>query len=180
MENPDDYVSSMIPRTGILAVAAIAFAVAVPQARAQDALATYDSWNAMAAGKGKDRVCYVAAAPQREVGKYSRRGDTFVLVTQRPGEGTRDTVEVRAGYTYKSDSDVTINIDGRKYSLFTNSDSAWARDSKTDHAIAEAMKAGKEMIVTGYSERGTLTTDTYSLSGFTAAYNASVKACGLK
>ena len=170
----------MIPMTRILAVAVIVLAVAVPRARAQDVLATHETWNAMAAGSGKDRVCYVAAAPRKEEGKYSSRGDTFVLVSQRPGEDTRDTVEVRAGYTYKADSDVTVNIDGRKYSLFTNADSAWARDAEADHAIAAAMKAGKEMIVTGYSSRGTLTTDTYSLSGFTAAYNAAAKACGLK
>jgi hypothetical protein len=35
------------------------------------------------------------------------------------------------------------------------------------------------MIVKGTSSRGTLTTDTYSLSGFTAAFNAISKACGL-
>jgi Invasion associated locus B (IalB) protein len=40
------------------------------------------------------------------------------------------------------------------------------------------LKAGKQMIVRGTSSRGTETTDTYSLSGFTAALAAIDKACG--
>jgi hypothetical protein len=36
------------------------------------------------------------------------------------------------------------------------------------------------MIITGFSSRGTKTIDTYSLSGFTAAYTAIGKACGVK
>ncbi len=36
------------------------------------------------------------------------------------------------------------------------------------------------MIVAGISSRGTLTTDTYSLNGFTAAYDAITRACGVK
>ena len=42
------------------------------------------------------------------------------------------------------------------------------------------MKGGLAMIVAGISSRGTLTTDTYSLNGFTAAYDAITKACGVK
>jgi hypothetical protein len=33
------------------------------------------------------------------------------------------------------------------------------------------------MVIKGTSSRGTLTTDTYSLAGFTAAYNAIEQAC---
>ena len=43
-----------------------------------------------------------------------------------------------------------------------------------------AMKGGKAMVVKGTSSRGTLTTDTYSLAGFTAAYAAIGKACKVK
>ena len=40
------------------------------------------------------------------------------------------------------------------------------------------MKAGKQLIVRGTSSRGTATTDTYSLAGFSAALAAIDKACG--
>ena len=41
------------------------------------------------------------------------------------------------------------------------------------------MKKGNRMVVKGTSSRGTLTTDTFSLKGFTKAYGAIGKACGL-
>ena len=43
--------------------------------------------------------------------------------------------------------------------------------------IIDAMKAGKEMNVVGYSQRGTETTDSYTLIGFTKAYDALQNEC---
>ncbi len=43
--------------------------------------------------------------------------------------------------------------------------------------FVDAMKRGTEMVVRGISSRGTRTTDTYSLSGVTAAMNEIDKAC---
>ena len=42
---------------------------------------------------------------------------------------------------------------------------------------AQALKAGKKMTVVGYSKRGTETTDTYTLIGFTSAYNSLQQDC---
>ena len=39
------------------------------------------------------------------------------------------------------------------------------------------MQKGIKMVITGYSSRGTLTTDTYTLKGFTAALNKLSKDC---
>jgi hypothetical protein len=39
------------------------------------------------------------------------------------------------------------------------------------------MRAGSRLVAKGTSNRDTLTTDTYSLTGFSAAYNAINKAC---
>jgi hypothetical protein len=71
-------------------------------------------------------------------------------------------------------------IDGKQFSLFTDDDTAWGGDAKVDSALVAAMKAGATMIVKGTSARGTLTTDTYSLAGFTAAHKAIDKACDVK
>ena len=48
---------------------------------------------------------------------------------------------------------------------------------KKDNEVIIAMKKGLKMIVQGYSSRGTLTTDDYSLTGFTAAFNKLSKDC---
>ena len=82
-----------------------------------------------------------------------------------------------AGYTYKESSDAVVEIDGKKFTLFTHKDSAWASDAKSDKALVQAMMKGKRMIIRGTSVRGTKTVDTYSLIGFTRAYKAIGKAC---
>ena len=102
-----------------------------------------------------------------------------MLITHRPADKTRDVVSVVAGYSYKADSDVRVDIDGKNHTLFTHGERAWARDSATDRRLVDAMRSGRKMVVRGTSERGTATTDTYSLSGFTAAHQAITKACGL-
>ncbi|EKV32234.1 hypothetical protein C882_3298 [Caenispirillum salinarum AK4] len=175
-------------RPGLLTMAALcaatlAAAVAPAPAQAQDAepeiLGSYTDWTAYTYTEDGNKVCYMASQPKKAEGDYDKRGDIFVLVTHRPADGTSDVVSVVAGYDYKDESDVTANIDGREYSLFTHGGRAWARDTATDKDMVQRMRAGRTLTVEGTSERGTETTDTYSLSGFTAAHEAISKACGV-
>lgn len=149
-------------------------------AEAQSFVKTFSDWSVFRDGKGKDKTCYIASSPTKETGKYKNRGDSFVLVTHRPGERTRDVFELRAGYAYGKDSEVIVNIDNQVYKLFTDKSTAWAKDSKTDRTLTRAMIRGRTMTVTGTSSRGTKTVDTYSLKGFTAAYRTIGKECGVK
>ena len=141
-------------------------------------IGTFSDWTAFSDGSGGSRICYVGSVPKKAEGKYTRRGDTYTLVSHRPGEKVFGEVSVEAGYTYKPNSEVAVDIDGKKFKLFTKGGNAWATDATADKAIVAAMKSGRRMAIKGTSSRGTLTTDTYSLSGITAAYNAIDKACG--
>ena len=85
-----------------------------------------------------------------------------------------------AGYTYRKGDPVDVDVDGKKFALFTDGDTAWSRDAAGDAALVAAMRSGAEMVIKGVSDRGTLTTDRYSLSGFTAAHQAIGKACNIK
>ena len=53
-------------------------------------------------------------------------------------------------------------------------DSAWTND---DAKVIFAMKKGLELVITGESSRGTITNDTYTLKGFTSAFNQLTKDC---
>ena len=158
----------------------LAAAPAAAVAAEGTAIAKFDSWAAYTYGKGKSKICYIYSAPLKSGGEYSKRGPTYFQVTHRPGDKSFNVVSVTAGYAYKKDSNVEAEVDGTKYSLFTDGDTAWSRDAKGDAALVTAMKSGNQMIVRGSSTRGTLTTDTYSLHGFTAAHTAIGKACGVK
>ncbi len=150
------------------------------ESQAQTLINNFGDWSAFSDGKGESKTCYIASVPKKETGNYKTRGNTYILVTHRPGEKTRDVIELRAGYVYRKDSEVIVNIDGQIYKLFTDRGTAWAHDSKADRSISRMMIRGKSMVVTGFSGRGTKTEDTYSLSGFTAAYKAIGNACGVK
>ena len=53
------------------------------------------------------------------------------------------------------------------------------REAAPDNSLAlvQSMIRGAKMVVRGTSWRGTKTTDTYSLKGFTAAYNKITETC---
>lgn len=151
-----------------------------PLAFAQTVLGAHGPWVGAVAGKGKSKVCYMSADPEKMRGNYTRRGRSYVTVTHRPSDKARNEVGVVAGYTYKAGSEVEVDIDGKKFNLFTQNGSAWGQDATMDAALVKAMMRGRQMIVRGTSSRGTRTTDTYSLKGFTAAYKEISGACGVK
>lgn len=159
---------------------AVAMAVlAAAAANAQEALGAFDDWTAFTDKSSGKQICYVGSKPKKSEGNYTKRGDAYVLVTHRPADKVTGEVSFEAGYTFKSDSAPVVTIGGRTFTLFSKGSNAWANDAAADRALVAAMKAGAEMVVKGTSSRGTLTTDTYSLSGFTAAYTAIGKACGV-
>ena len=142
-------------------------------------LGTYKDWSAYTLQERGGKICYMVSKPSKAEGNYTQRGDIYAIVTHRPSEKTKNVFSYMTGYPYKIGSDVTMTIDGRKYSLFTHDSTAWAPDAATDSQIVSSIKAGSKMIVKGTSSRGTLTTDTFSLSGSSAAHSKISKACGV-
>ncbi len=55
---------------------------------------------------------------------------------------------------------------------------AWVKDAANDKKLVQDMIKGSEAIAYGQSRRGTKITDTFSLKGFTKAYEAINEACG--
>ena len=144
-------------------------------------LGEYGDWIAYYYQDRGGIVCYMASTPKKDEGKYSKRGDIYVIVTHRPAEKSFDVVNFVAGYTYKNGSQVVVKIGKDTFTrLFTDGDKAWAIDDKADKELVTAMKRGSRMIVTGTSSKGTLTKDTYSLSGFSQAYLAISGKCKKK
>ena len=147
---------------------------------ATKAIAEFNDWSAHQTGSAKNKICYMHGEPKKSTGKYKKRGATYLQVTHRKKERIKNEVSVTAGYTYKKDSRVKIEIKGKRFLLYTNTGTAWVSEASKESELVAVMKAGKVMIITGISSRGTRTKDRYSLSGFTAAYNKISKSCGVK
>lgn len=143
-------------------------------------LGGHGKWTAYSFKDGGNTVCYMASAPTKQRGDYKRRGEPYALVTNRPARKTEGEVNFVAGYTFKKDAALTVTINKKKFELFTTEDRAWSPDAKTDESLVKSMVRGSTMTVVGVSSRGTKTTDTYSLSGFTATKKLVDRACPVK
>ena len=162
-------------------VMAVALVAALQSSAAQGIkrIGAFGDWSSFQFNEDGNPACYMSSEPQKAVGKYKKRGEIYAIVTHRPAEDRIGEVSIIAGYSYKKDSTVEIAIGKQEFDLFTQDDGAWAPDKGTDKRLVQAMRKGRTMVVKGTSARGTLTTDTYSLIGFTKAYRAIGKACGL-
>lgn len=132
-------------------------------------LGEFTDWSAYAYDSEGAKVCYVVSQPKKQEPAGLNRDPAYFLVTHRPADKVRNEVNTIIGYPFKKESSATITIDGTDFQLFTKGDGAWADSSGKDSDIVEAMKKGRDMVIKGTSWRGTGTSDTYSLSGVSAA-----------
>jgi len=172
------FLCRFLPIIGVVALLTASQAASAQEQR-PDYLGTNRDWHAFQFTEAGNVVCFMASRPTSEEGNYTRRGDVFVLVTHRPAENSRDVVSFYSGYPFEENGSVSVTIDGGdNFTFFTEGETAWSPDPQTDRAIIDAMQAGSQMVVQGRSSRGTLTTDTYSLFGFTATLGDINSACG--
>lgn len=147
---------------------------------AQSMKGQYKQWALFTTMEGKNKVCYITSSPTKKSGTYKKRGDVYILVTYR-GKESNPEVSVDGGFSYKDGSEVDFVIDNKKsYKFFTSNETpemAWAQDEQVDKDVIEAMKNGKKIVAKATSTKNTNSEDTYSLSGFTAAYKKMMENC---
>ena len=122
----------------------------------------------------QDNYCYIGSVPIKEEGEYSKRGETYILV-YRINKSQDKIIQITSGYNYDENKPVIVKIDQTSFDFFSSGDTAWTENK--DKEVIYAMQKGLVLIVKGYSSRGTLTTDTYTLKGFTKAFNKLSKDC---
>ena len=135
------------------------------------------------------KQCWIVSPPM--VGKSTAtrdgrpvavtRGDIYLFVSfwSANGQGSKGEISFLGGYDFAEGKPVKLTIGDNSFDLFSEGNTAWATSPEEDRKIASAMKAGAQAVLTGTSQRsGTVTTDTFSLMGFTAAYEDALGRCG--
>lgn len=164
--------------TAGLVMLAAAVSATPAMAQGREFLGGFRDWDAfMERRKGGEKSCYMISVPKETAPKNVNRGEIYVIITHWPQAKIRNQVNAVVGYPFKQGSIVTATVDKRGFKLFTDGDRAWAYDDKQDQDMVAAMKRGNKLTIEGESQRGTKTTDRYSLNGFSAALNAITKAC---
>jgi Invasion associated locus B (IalB) protein len=139
---------------------------------------TFSDWSIYSFDSPQARVCFAAAAPKSSEPARARRDVILFYISAWPKDGIKSEISVKIGYTFKKDSDVTVTIGGTVFKLFTADERAFVQDAGEEQNLLDALKKGSSMVVEGTSARGTVTKDTYSLSGVSQALQALASGCG--
>jgi Invasion associated locus B (IalB) protein len=150
---------------------------AVAQEKSPKPLGTFKDWQAYSWIENGKKICYMLSRPNKSTPKGVNRDDIYLMVTYRPSSSSKEEVSHITGYSYRDKSTVDVLIGNRKFVLATNNDVAWVPEGESDAKLISAMRSGSKLVVKGTSSRGTLTTDSYSLQGFTAAHKQIRKSC---
>jgi hypothetical protein len=140
-------------------------------------IGNFNSWTAWTGHDSSGLICYISAEPTSSKPTGLNRDPVHFLVVNRKGLGTKNEVQTLIGYPFKTDSKPSADVDGKSYPMIADGNGAWLASTGDEPGFVAALKKGKSLTVKGTSQRGTDTTDNYSLAGVTAAMNAIDKAC---
>ncbi len=163
-------------KTVIVAMTAALFA-APAMAQTAEPLEQFRDWGAYKAETEGGPVCYALTQPTSMAPEGVNRGDVFLFVTSRPNQGVHEEVSIITGYPYAEGQTASAEIDDETFTLMTEDDGAWVENAAEEERLVEAMRDGITMTVRGTSQRGTDTTDQYSLLGLTAALEHVTEVC---
>lgn len=130
------------------------------------------------------KECMAVSAPTEVVNsdangqpKTVNRGEIRLIVFYRPSANATGQVAFTGGYPFAPGSNVRMTVGDRSFDLFTEGEWAWPTSPQEDARVVAALKAGATAVLQARSARGTRTSDTFSLSGFTAAVEDAAKRC---
>jgi len=169
-------------RTGAL-VAGFAVCAGAASADSATLLGVSKNWRAFTSGAGPDKVCYAITQPISSQPKKAKRDPIGLLINDWPEKKARAQPEIVPGYKFKDNSEVTVQVGADKFTFYATNDggsgSAWMNKSNEEVRLLDAMQKGAQAIVIGTSAHGTMTHDTYSLSGLGDALTKIHTACSM-
>jgi len=147
-------------------------------AEKREILGSFRDWDAILIERDNgEKHCMMISMPKRAEPTSVNHGDVYMTVTHRPRRKVRDEINFVAGYDLRTGSETTGTIGSTRYSMFTEGRNGWNYTQEDDSKMVASMKRGSTLVMRATSARGTNTTYTFSLTGFTAAYNAITEAC---
>jgi hypothetical protein len=135
-------------------------------------LGKFDDWIAATHLESGQQTCYAFVRAKNSVPALAGRGDVVLTVTERPSG--RDWVAISAGFPFRKDATVTVQVGTAGLDFYTAQSSAFARDGR---AAVAAFQRGEVAVARSPGPHDQTMIDTFSLQGFSAAYAAINKAC---
>jgi len=159
-------------------------------------LGSYGDWSVFHSQSGKNKVCYTLAQPKQRDPEDLKRDPGYAFISERPGEGVRNEVSLIMGFDVGAPgSEDSADSKGKKkdkkheliaptavigdssFDLLPKGANLWVKNAAQESALVAEMRKGKSLVVKATSKKGSLTVDTYSLSGFAQAIDRALKDC---
>jgi hypothetical protein len=155
--------------TGLaLSAALIAPAAADPA----NLLGVFGNWSAFSTGTGSGMTCYALSKP-RASRPAAKRGAIYLMISDWPGRRVKAEPQIVYGYQAKEGAPAGLGVGPDKFNFFQKNSgkegSAWLTSLNDNPRLIDSMRGGVSAVASGTSQRGTKTSDTYSLSGFNDA-----------
>jgi hypothetical protein len=152
---------------------AIAIVLTVPAlAQSVRLIGEFRSWSAYSATEQTGPVCFALTRPTEITPQPDGFTEAYLYLTNRPSIGVRNELNLVAGYTFATDTEATATVSGQTFELFTDKAAAWLKTPSQNDALASALRAGSAVVVEGTTDVGIKVSQTFSLSGATAASRA--------
>lgn len=142
-------------------------------------LGQFGDWGAYTGNSSGRKVCFALAKPASQETKPPNRprDPAFLFISSRPAENVRNEVSVIIGYSFKPNSDATVEVGTAKFTMQTQADGAWIKNAAEEARLVDAMRKAPDVVVRGTSAKGTETTDRYSLKGLGQAIDRVAQEC---
>jgi hypothetical protein len=161
----------MLARLAPFAILAAIGTTPVGAQSVQD-LGEFRDWAAYSAAEGSGRVCFAMSKPTDVSPPVDGYTQGYLYLTHRPAEGVTNELNLVAGFDFAPDQPAKLTVSGKSFDLFTQKDAAWLLDPSQNDDLAGALRAGSTVVIEGTTDKGILVTETFSLSGATAASRA--------
>ncbi|MEA2991833.1 MAG: hypothetical protein QOD40_753 [Alphaproteobacteria bacterium] len=142
-------------------------------------LGKYGEWGAYSAKPGGAKICFALGKPgNSQTTPANRPRDPATLfISSRPAEKVKDEVSIIIGYSFKPNSEATMDIGPATFPMYTQNDGAWIKNAGDEAKMVEAMRKGSDVVIKGTSAKGTQTTDTFTLKGLAQAIDRIDQEC---
>ena len=158
-------------------------------------VASFGDWGVYQSQAAKGRVCYTLAQPKDRAPADLKRDPAYAFISDRPGEGVRNEVSFIMGFDVAngpddaSDDDkgkksrkpairgATATVGDQSFDLLAKAANLWVKNAAKEGQLVDEMRKGVKLEVKAMSKKGNMTTDTYSLAGFSQAMERVLKDC---
>jgi hypothetical protein len=136
-------------------------------------LGVFGNWSAYSSGSGSALTCYALSKPRATRPAGTKRGPIYLMVSDWPSRKVKAEPQVVYGYQAKEGAPAALTIGSDKFTFFLRNNgkdgSSWLQQLADNGKLMDALQGSVSAVASGTSQRGTKTSDTYSLAGFNDA-----------